>query len=55
MKGEIHVQYTSSDWLLDQGNPAWGAEIPHSLGPMVAQAIAALPERHRAVVELRLY
>ena len=49
------IIYTDSDWLLDQGRPAWGAEIPHSLGPVVVEAIAALPERHRAVVELRLY
>ena len=55
MTGEIHVRYTNSDWLLDQGHPAWGAEIPHSLGPLVVEAIDALPERHRAVVELRLY
>lgn len=51
----IKIIYTDSDWLLDQGRPAWGAEIPHSLNPVVLEAIAALPERHRSVVTIRLY
>jgi DNA-directed RNA polymerase specialized sigma24 family protein len=54
-RSKVKVIYTDNEWLLQQGIPAWGAEIEHRLGPLVRQAVLQLPDKHREAVQLRWY